>query len=142
MENYISTSKEQGIKFYQTFNDKGKLVMLNLLRFRKIADYSGYKELEPANEISGAEAYDLYIQHTITHLKEVDAKVLFFGDAGRFLIGPGNEHWDAVLLVEHQSVQQFLQFAKNEDYLKGAGHRTAALEDSRLLPMTQRGVES
>jgi len=44
-----------------------------------------------------------------------------------------------VLLVEHPSVEKFLEFAKNENYLKTAGHRTAALEDSRLLPMTQKG---
>lgn len=30
-----------------------------------------------------------------------------------------------------------MEFAQNEDYLKYAGHRTAALEDSRLLPTSE-----
>ncbi len=30
-----------------------------------------------------------------------------------------------------------MAFAQNKDYLKTIGHRTAALEDSRLLPSTE-----
>jgi hypothetical protein len=33
--------------------------MLNLLRFREIADYSANPELTPAEPISGAEAFEL-----------------------------------------------------------------------------------
>jgi len=29
--------------------------------------------------------------------------------------------------------------ASNDEYLAGIGHRTAALEDSRLLPIDERG---
>ncbi|WP_246255857.1 hypothetical protein [Cyclobacterium plantarum] len=47
------------------------------------------------------------------------------------------EKWDAILLVEHKSVSKFMGFANSEDYLKNAGHRSAALEDSRLLPSTK-----
>jgi hypothetical protein len=32
-------------------------------------------------------------------------------------------------------VASFLEFASNPDYLAGIGHRLAALEDSRLLPL-------
>jgi hypothetical protein len=37
---------------------EGGLVMLNLLRFREVADYSANPELAPAAPISGAEAFD------------------------------------------------------------------------------------
>lgn len=30
-----------------------------------------------------------------------------------------------------------MAFAQHEAYLQGIGHRTAALEDSRLLPLTE-----
>jgi len=43
-----------------------------------------------------------------------------------------------ILLVEHQPAEQFIAFAKHEGYLKTAGHRAAALEDSRLLPITPK----
>jgi hypothetical protein len=31
----------------------------------------------------------------------------------------------------------FVAFASDRDYLSGIGHRTAALEDSRLLPLIE-----
>ncbi|HEX2622899.1 MAG TPA: hypothetical protein VHL11_22220, partial [Phototrophicaceae bacterium] len=43
---------------------QGNVVMLNLLRFRPIADYSATPELAPDTEISGATAFQLYIDHT------------------------------------------------------------------------------
>lgn len=42
---------------------KGTVVMLNLLRFRAVADYSATPDLAPAQPISGADAYDLYVAH-------------------------------------------------------------------------------
>jgi len=59
-------------------------------------------------------------------------------ESKNFLIGPEHEAWDAILLVEHESVEKFIAFSQNKDYLKNAGHRTAALEDSRLLPITEK----
>lgn len=56
-------------------------------------------------------------------------------DSKHFLIGPSDELWDKVLLVEHESVARFMAFAQDEAYLKYAGHRTASLDDSRLLPI-------
>ena len=38
------------------------------------------------------------------------------------------------MLVRQASLQAFFAFASDEGYLAGIGHRTAALEDSRLLP--------
>lgn len=137
MKSFINASREQGQKFYQDFNDKGSVTMLNLLLFRKIADYTNLEELRPADQISGKESYELYLENTMPLLTKFKAKILFYGSSKSFLIGPETEKWDEVLLVEHQSVAQFMKFAENEDYLKGAGHRTAALEDSRLLPMIQ-----
>lgn len=66
---------------------EGPVTMLNLLRFREVADYSGCSELAPAEPISGRCAYEAYIRHT---------------------------------------------------YLAGIGHRAAALEDSRLLPIVEQ----
>ena len=61
---------------------------------------------------------------------------MFVGEGGPCLIGPEGERWDMAMLVRQQSVESFLSFASNEGYLAGLGHRTAALEDSRLLPLS------
>ncbi|MGD1890373.1 MAG: DUF1330 domain-containing protein [Cyclobacteriaceae bacterium] len=137
MEKHIEASHEAGRKFYQDFHDKGRIVMLNLLRFKSVADYSQLASLKPEKEISGEEAYQLYMDYTEPLLNKAGSRVLFYGSSGSFLIGPEQEKWDAVLLVEHESVAKFMAFAQDEVYLKTAGHRTAALEDSRLLPISE-----
>jgi uncharacterized protein (DUF1330 family) len=113
----------------------GEVVMLNLLRLRDVADYSATPELAPAEPISGAAAYERYIAEALPHLRASGGDVLFWGEGGPWLIGPEHEQWDRALLVRQHSVQAFLAFANNEQYLACLAHRTAAVADSRLLPL-------
>lgn len=113
----------------------GSVVMLNLLRFREVADYSAAPELAPERPISGAAAFDLYVAATAPHLAESGGEVLFMGEGGAFFIGPEAARWDRVMLIRQASVGAFLSWAEHAAYQEGIGHRTAALEDSRLLPM-------
>ncbi|HKI77093.1 MAG TPA: hypothetical protein VKA26_00975 [Ignavibacteriaceae bacterium] len=113
--------------------------MLNLLRFKDIADYSATPELSPETPISGKDAFQKYIEHTLPFLKESGGELLFYGDGGKFLIGPQNEKWDFVMLVRQKSLKDFMAFSSNKEYLAGLGHRAAALEDSRLLPIVESG---
>ncbi|MEL6658050.1 MAG: DUF1330 domain-containing protein [Bacteroidota bacterium] len=136
--NYLDATQEAGKRFFQR-GMEGPVVMLNLLRFRKWADYSKYPDLDPDEPISGQEAYKRYMNHTLPLLTKAGGKLLFFGKGGPFLIGPEQEYWDSVLLVQHASSAKFLSFATDTDYLAIAGHRTAALIDSRLLPIEQKG---
>ncbi len=140
MKSYINAKPESGKNFYLEFKDKGKIVLLNLLKFKSKANYTNLDSLKPEKELSGKEAYQLYMDHTLPELKKAGSRVLFYGDSKNFLIGPESESWDAVLLVEHASVAKFMEFSQNKDYLKTAGHRTAALEDSRLLPTSEREI--
>jgi uncharacterized protein (DUF1330 family) len=57
------------------------------------------------------------------------------GTGGSLLIGPADARWDRVLLVRYPDLGAFLAMTQNPDYQAGAGHRTAALADSRLLPI-------
>lgn len=113
----------------------GPVVMLNLLRFRELADYSQHPALAPDEPISGADAYRRYEDHTHPFLHATGGRVLFRAEGGPPLIGPSDERWDLVLLVRHRTVRTFLSFADDADYLAGVGHRTAALADSRLVPL-------
>ena len=87
--------------------------------------------------ISGAEAYQKYIDHTLPFLKKSGGDLVFLGKGGNFLIGPREERWDLVMLVRQKSLSDFIAFSSNQEYLAGIGHRTAALEDSRLLPLVE-----
>ena len=136
-QRYLDVTQESGRDFMMR-GIAGPVVMLNLLRFREVADYSAAPELAPDAPISGAEAFQRYIDHTLPHLRESGGDLLFLGRGGRFLIGPEAERWDMTMLVKQASVESFLAFAGDEPYLGGLGHRTAALEDSRLLPLVER----
>ena len=140
MNKYIDSNPELGKQFYKDFNSKGKIVMLNLLRFKKIADYTGIEGLTPEKDITGKDAYELYMKSTLPILEKAGSRVLFQGESKGFLIGPEDIIWDAVLLVEHESVTKFIELSQNQEYLKTAGHRQAALEDSRLLPISENSV--
>jgi hypothetical protein len=117
------------------------VVMLNMLRFREVADYSATPHLAPGTPISGAAAYRLYIEQTLPHLEKSGGELIFLGEGGRFLIGPQDERWDAVMLVRQRSVADFVAFASNAEYLADMGHRTAAVEDSRLLPLVEESLD-
>lgn len=84
---------------------EGPIPMLNLLRFRDIADCAADPEPGPDEPISGAEAYRRYAQHTMPYVLESGSEV---------------ESW----------------------YLECLGHRTAALEDSLLLPIASDGTSA
>ena len=136
MTTYMDATQESGRAFFMR-GIEGKVVMLNLLRFRATADYSATPELAPAEPVTGEQAYRLYMEHTMPHLEASGGRLLFYGRGGSFLIGPPEERWDAAMLVEQSSPQAFVAFASNAAYLAGMGHRTAALEDSRLLPLEE-----
>ena len=116
-------------------NIEGSVTMLNLMRFREVADYSDYPELAPEEPISGEAAYDIYAARTLPLVIEVGGQAIFMGEGGSLLIGPAEAHWDRVLLVQYPNIGAFLAMTQSPDYAAGAGHRTAALEDSRLLPI-------
>ncbi len=117
----------------------GPIVMLNLLRLRAVADYGDFPALAPPVPVSGRAAYDRYIEHTRPYLAATGGSVLMVAEGGMFFVGPPEERWDLALLVRQNSLADFFSFASNEGYLAGVGHRTAAVEDTRLLPLVDIG---
>jgi len=138
---YLEPTQQSGRAFVMK-GMQGSVVMLNLLRFREIADYAANPELAPKEPISGAQAFDRYIHHTLPFLHASGGDLLFLGTGGPLLIGPENERWDLAMMVRQSSVESFLDFANNAAYLAGMGHRTAGIEDARPLPLAQIGKTS
>jgi len=134
--NYIDVTEDAGKRYFSK-KQEGPVIMLNLLKFKDVADYSEFPELKPDESISGKKAYDFYMKHTLPLLKEVGSSLIFMGRPDHFLIGPQEEKYDLMLLVKHESASRFLEFAGNEKYKAIAGHRAAALADSRLLPVRE-----
>lgn len=131
---YLDVSPEQGAQFFGAPGD-GEVVMLNLLRFRERADYSHAPNLEPEGGVSGQQAYALYMDGIEPLLEASGGKLLFAGHADGFLIGPTDERWDFAMLVQQASKQSFMAFASDPQAQAITQHRTAAIIDSRLLPI-------
>ncbi|EED31950.1 hypothetical secreted protein [gamma proteobacterium NOR5-3] len=100
-----------------------------------MADYADFPDLAPQRAISGREAYQRYIDHTLPFSQDSGGDIEFLGEGGKFFVGPQDERWYLLMLIRQDSLQSFIAFATNEAYIAGVGHRTAALEDSRLLPL-------
>ncbi len=132
---HIEPTQAAGAAFFGA-PPPGPITMLNLLRFSDVADYSKHPDLAPASPISGREAYGRYAECVMPLLAKAGSELVFRGDGGSMLIGPPEERWDLVLLVRHRSAAVFLSFASDPGYLAISGHRTAALSDSRLLPIS------
>lgn len=142
MTGHIEPTQDQ-VRALRERGVEGPVEMLNLLRFREVADYRRSPELEPDEPVSGAEAYAEYSRHTMARLDAAGAEVVWMGRGTGPLIGPAaDERWDLALLVRYPSVDAFLSMTSDSGYLATVGHRTAALEDSRLFPLepTERVV--
>ncbi len=102
------------------------VVMLNLLRFKELAD--GIDE-----GVSGSAAYERYGEAVAPFLQGVGGRLLLACEAQQMIVGPEALEWDMVLMVEYPSRKRFLEMATDPDYLAIHEHRAAALEDSRLI---------
>lgn len=111
------------------------VVMLNQLRFRDQAAYS-----HPGEACSGREAYKRYSQTSLQTIAAVGGRVIFSGRAHESLIAPLGETWHQVFLVRYPSVAAFRAMLSMPEYQACVHHRAAALEDSRLTPITPHAV--
>ena len=105
------------------------VVMLNLLQFRDQANYE-----DGRSGISGREAYREYGKGDSRCIHAVGGDLVWSGEPTGLLIGPEDEHWDEVLLVRYPSLDAFLKMIDSSEYKAIVHHRTAAIEDSRLVP--------
>jgi uncharacterized protein (DUF1330 family) len=106
------------------------VVMINLLRYRDQASYEPGSGFEAC---SGREAYERYSRYAIRFVRSRGGAVAWQGAAIAVLLGPSGERWDDALLVRYPSKQAFLDMVGDPEYLAITVHRTAALEDSRLI---------
>lgn len=104
------------------------VVMLNMLRFKKSA---AYPDARPG--ISGRQAYAAYSEGAMAQVEDVGGRVIWFGRARGTVIGPPDETWDHIFLVRYPSIERFMEMVSRPAYRELLVHRTAALEDSRLI---------
>lgn len=112
----------------------GPVVMMNLLKFRKTANYSPDAGMASC---SGKAAYDRY-QHAFTVAVGAisQAEVLYDGPCEQVFIGQAGTdatNWDKLLLVRYPSRQHFLAMMADDSYRDALVHRYAGLERTVLI---------
>lgn len=138
MSSYIDPDRAQ-FDTFKGLNRDTPLNMLNLVRFRDLANYPGDHELA-RDGLSGAEAYALYGKHSAPVLAKVGGSILWRGAFEGVLIGPVDEGWDAMFIAQYPDAHAFLAMISDPDYQKAVVHRQAAVLTSRLIRTRPGGL--
>lgn len=103
--------------------------MLNLLKFRALADYAPDSGETPC---SGADAYRRYAEGVAPLVagKDITLHLRRLIE----LIGPQDE-WDAAFIIRYPRGDMLVELLESEAYALQVHHRAAAVDDSRLLMM-------
>ena len=97
------------------------VVMLNLLRFKEMAD-------APDEGVSGQAAYQRYGAQMIQWVTSQGGRLIWSGRFDSLVIGDTDEHFDMVALVEYPSRAEFRRIAGDPRVAEYSVHRTAGLE--------------
>lgn len=125
----VNPTPEHIEDFERNAPDDAPIVMVNLLKFRDIAAYADVA----SERISGRKAYARYSKAVLPLLLEIGGQPLWMGKVRAGVIIPEGEVWDEVLLVHYPSRRAFVRMVRSDAYQAIMPHRTAALEDSRLI---------
>lgn len=101
----------------------GQICMVNLLKFKVHAEYEDGRD----TNLSGNEAYDLYIDGVKKLLQQVGGYIGFSGDVERLTLGEVGELWDTVALAVYPSRQAMLDMMQLDGMQEIGAHRAAGL---------------
>ena len=120
--NAVFPGPEQAAAFFGGPED-GPFVMINLLKFREVAEYADGSE----PELSGHDAYRRYGKAVQACLASVGARSLYAGDVTELMLGEVEELWDMVALAEYPSRAAMMAMVSSPEYQAIEKHRIAGL---------------
>ncbi len=106
--------------------------MLNLIRLRPLA---AYPEDHPSHGkgLTGLEAYRAYGRESAAIFARVGGRQIWAGKPEGVLTGPTDERWDIAFIAQYPGGGAFLAMVTDPVYREVVKHRTAGVEDSRLI---------
>jgi uncharacterized protein (DUF1330 family) len=106
--------------------------MFNLIRLKAAAEYP---EGHPnhGKGMSGLDAYRAYGRETADLFRSLGGRQVWAGRPETVVTGPADERWDLAFIAEYPDAKAFLAMVTNPDYREFVKHRTAGVEDSRLI---------
>lgn len=127
---HVEPTREQIKALAALAQQAGPVEMINLLHFSASAHYAEGAGHAPC---SGREAYGRYIAAVQPFLDRAGGRIVWHGLPQLMFIGPADRCWDEVLIVRYPDAAAFLAMVTDADYRRISVHRSAALEDSRLI---------
>lgn len=115
--------------------------MLNLVRFKDKATYPDGHPLA-GQGLTGAEAYRHYGADSGPVFQRVGGSIVWRGAMEAMVIGPAEEHWDAVFIAEYPGSAAFMEMVTDPVYREAVVHRQAAVETSRLIRCAPKASRS
>ncbi len=137
MPNHINPSPEN-LAAFGKLDRAGPIQMLNLVKLRIHATY------KVGTLATGAEAYAMYGKLGGAIFRAHGGKIIWSGTPELVLIGPDkSEDWDIAFIAEYPDSAAFASMIRDPAYQAITHHRTAAIENSRLIRMrpSQQGAE-
>jgi uncharacterized protein (DUF1330 family) len=122
VENGVYPGPEQAMGFFGGPED-GPFVMVNLLKFKDMAEYEGGAEAH----LTGREAYGRYAAEVSKLIEGLGGKVRYSGAVTGLLLGEVEELWDVVALAEYPSLAAFRAMALSPEMQAIEHHRRAGL---------------
>ncbi len=111
--------------------DDGPIVMLNLNRFRPLAEYEdGHVEAG----LTGAQAYLRYGMVAKEAIEATGGKIVWLSTTEAPFIGCDHEAYDEVVCVWYPSHAAFLRLTDHPGYIEALAHRDAALDQATVIP--------
>ena len=121
-KNSVHPTKEQMEGFLEG-DSEAPIAMINLLKFREKAKYEDGRD----TDLTGEQAYAIYMDEVVGHLKKVGGEVSFGGSINRLMLGEVEELWDKTFIEKYPSKKAMLKMVTDPDYLESNKHRVAGL---------------
>jgi uncharacterized protein (DUF1330 family) len=120
--NQVHPNAEQAQAFF-TAPEDGPFVMVNLLKFRKNAEYPDGSDAH----LTGREAFLRYGMAVRAHIERVGGKPGYAGPITALMLGEVENLWDMVALAEYPSLEAMRAMVEHPEYQEIAKHRSAGL---------------
>jgi hypothetical protein len=120
--NYIDPTREQIKRFAQQHSLDAPILMLNLVRYREVAQYEPSHPLHAHTPpLTGKEAYRRYRKELEqwfrkTNIMSTPSTVVFEALPQVVVTGPANEQWDEMFVVRYENARVFLAMIKDAEY--------------------------
>jgi uncharacterized protein (DUF1330 family) len=122
VENAVYPGSAQIAGFFGAPED-GPFVMVNLLKFKPMAEYADGSDAD----LTGQEAYARYAAEVSKLITGLGDAIRFAGAVTGLMIGEVEELWDMVALAEYPSLAAFQAMATSPAMHAIEHHRTAGL---------------